>query len=149
MSRVLISSLIASGLVLSACAQETSIPEKAPIMTEIPTAAEISVQETHQLRAADAVTLIDVRRPNEWKETGVAAGAIGATLQDDDFLDQILAAVGGDKSKPVALICRSGGRSAKAQKQLKAAGYTTVINVAGGTLDWIKQDLPLDSYEAQ
>jgi len=78
----------------------------------------------------------------------MAEGAIGATLQDEDFVDQILTAVGGDKTKPVALICRSGGRSAKAQKILAKEGYTTVINVEGGTLDWIKQDLPLQSYDA-
>lgn len=76
----------------------------------------------------------------------MAEGAIGATLQDSDFLDQILAAVDGDKTRPVALICRSGARSAKAQKMLVEAGYTSVLNVTGGTLEWQKQGLPMQAY---
>lgn len=148
MIRMFASAALIAGLAVAACAQDYNPTPETKNMTAIPAAKEISVQETHELKASDAVALVDVRRESEWRDTGMAEGAIGATLQDDDFLEQVLAVVGGDKSKPVALICRSGGRSAKAQKMLEADGYTTVINVAGGTLDWIKQDLPLQEYAA-
>ena len=113
-----------------------------------PLAREVSVTDLPPIVASGDVTLIDVRRPNEWAETGMAEGAIGATLQDADFIDQVRAALGGDTSKPVALICRSGGRSATAQKKLEAAGFSQVTNVTGGTLDWIENDLPMTEYVA-
>ena len=38
----------------------------------------------------------------------------------------------GEKSTPIFLICRSGGRSAVAAKQLIRAGYTNVWNLVEG-----------------
>lgn len=112
-----------------------------------PSAGDITVTETRALAETGDVTLIDVRRAREWKSTGMAEGAIGITLQDKDFVEQVIAAVGGDKSQPIALICRSGNRSGRAQKQLLAAGFTRVQNVTGGTLAWKKQGLPVDECQ--
>ena len=117
-------------------------------MAELPRTKEISVDEASTLQRSGTAIIIDVRREREWKSTGMAEEAIGIALQDADFLDQILAAADGDKSRPIALICRSGSRSSKAQKKLEAEGYTKVINVAGGTLAWKKQGLPMQDYAA-
>ena len=140
---------LASGLAilaafsLPACAEQDVKTEQVALS---PDTQAISVAETHTLVSSDQATLIDVRRSREWSSTGMAEGAIGITLQDDDFLDQILASVGNDKSRPVALICQTGGRSWFAQKRLQAEGFTTVVNVTGGTRDWIDQDLPMQNY---
>lgn len=40
-----------------------------------------------------------------------------------------------DKAKPVAVMCRSGGRSAQATHFLREKGYDAT-NVAGGILAW-------------
>ena len=40
------------------------------------------------------------------------------------------------KDKPVAVICRSGRRSAQAVAMLQEAGFTQVVNVQGGTSAW-------------
>src|SRR5689334_1177936 len=61
-------------------------------------------------------TLIDVREPAEWAETGVPQGAATISISRKDFVEAVLAKVGGDKSAPVAVICRSGNRSAKASE---------------------------------
>lgn len=84
---------------------------------------------------ADAVRsgalLIDVRSQGEWDQGHVD----GARLLPVDQLEGRLAEVeqwaGGDKSKPVVLYCRSGGRAGRAQDILTQAGFTRVENAGG------------------
>ena len=97
----------------------------------------------------DKSALIDVREPAEWAETGVPSGATTISISRKDFVDAVLAKVGGDKSAPVALICRSGNRSVKASEALTAAGFTNVTNVGDGMLGregvgkgWLAAKLP-------
>lgn len=100
-----------------------------------------------------ALVLIDVRRPNEWRATGLPAGAVGATLQDADFIDEVLTALDGDRTRPVALICRRGKRSAEAAEILERAGFTDVRNVEEGLVGrrgagpgWRARGLPITPY---
>ena len=59
------------------------------------------------------------------------------------------AATGGDKTKPLALICRTGNRTSFLQAELKKRGYTSIINVAEGVVGgpfgpgWLKAGLPV------
>jgi rhodanese-related sulfurtransferase len=52
-----------------------------------------------------------------------------------------------DHSKPIYVMCRTGRRSAEAQKKLKALGFTNVINVVGGIEAWRKEELPVEIDE--
>lgn len=116
--------------------------------------ASISPREARSLSAVGKVLLIDVRTPEEWRDTGVAPGAKRINWRTPGgpaaFLEQVLATVDGDVSRPVALICRTGARSAQAQAFLREHGFTNVINVSegmqGGTVGpgWIKGGLPVD-----
>ena len=47
------------------------------------------------------------------------------------------------KDKPVAVMCRSGRRSASATKQLADAGFTQAKNVNGGIMAWEQAGLPV------
>lgn len=100
------------------------------------------------------ITLVDVRSPGEWRRTGVARGAKTVTIHNrrgiKAFVAAMVKAVGGDKSKPVALICASGVRSARAERILTAAGFTNLQNVSEGMLGrpdagpgWLKRGLPV------
>ena len=62
----------------------------------------------------DTVQLIDVRTPDEWRE-GVIEKALLINYFDDDFKEQLNKL---DKTKPIALYCKSGGRSGKTAKLL-------------------------------
>lgn len=104
----------------------------------------ISVNEAHRLQRADAVLLIDVRAPDEWKATGRPQGSIGVTLQDPDFTGKILAHVSGDRSVALALTCRTGARSSSGAKKLAADGFSDLANVEGGFLAWKQAGLPVD-----
>jgi len=54
--------------------------------------------------------------------------------------------------RPIALICRTGSRSAELQKKLSARGWTGLIDVRGGLLGnpkdrgWLAEGLPVTAY---
>jgi rhodanese-related sulfurtransferase len=133
---------IAAALVLL-----TATPALAQAQTQTPLR---TVSSEAFVSSKDKATLIDVREPAEWAETGVPQGAATISISRKDFVDAVLAKVGGDKSAPVALICRSGNRSAKASEALTTAGFTNVTNVGDGMLGresvgkgWLAAMLPI------
>ena len=81
--------------------------------------------------------LVDVREPSEWAQTGMPKDSLGISVSRPDFVAEVLKATGGDKSKPVAVFCRSGARSVKAASALVEAGFTNVTNVGDG---WIGRE---------
>ena len=77
------------------------------------------------------VQLLDVRTPEEFAD-GHLKNASNIDFYNDNFLEQTS---GLDRSKPVYLYCRSGGRSGKAAKKLSENGYQ-VYDLEGGILAW-------------
>ena len=105
----------------------------------------------HRKAGTGEITLVDIRTPAEWRETGVPASAHTVTLdqQPKALLGKLDALLGGDKSRPLALICRTGNRSSMLASELRKVGYTNVIDVAEGIAGgrngqgWSKAGLPL------
>lgn len=106
--------------------------------------------EAHVKARAGEIVLVDIRTPEEWKETGVPASAHAITMHQEPraFVKQLLAAMGGDNTRPVALICRTGNRSSTLQAELRKAGFSNVVDVAEGMAGgrngkgWLKTSLP-------
>jgi sulfur-carrier protein adenylyltransferase/sulfurtransferase len=85
-----------------------------------------------RLDAGDELVLIDVREPFEWDIANLEE--FGARLIP---LDQVLDRKGEiDPSAEVVLYCRSGSRSGGAARQLRAHGYSRVLNLKGGINRW-------------
>lgn len=84
------------------------------------------------LENEDNVQLLDVRTPQEWAE-GVIKDPIKIDITGGDFEGKVLEKL--DKSQPVYIYCRSGGRSKKATELLAKKGYKA-YNVLGGILEW-------------
>lgn len=82
----------------------------------------------------EGATLLDVREVDEWW-AGHAPGAMHAPLSALD-------PAGVPEGRPLLTICRSGRRSAQAQRQLSAVGRQA-INVAGGMVAWRDAGLPV------
>ena len=94
------------------------------------------------------VPVYDVRRPEEWRETGVVEGSQRLTFVSadgrmlPDFLPRFTQAVG--KDDPVILICRTGNRTDVLGRYLvEKLGYTRVYNVRDGITRWISNGLPV------
>ncbi len=90
-------------------------------------------------RAAQGARLIDVREAHE-RAGGMAAGAQGVAR------GELLAEPGRylpDRGQEIVLICQSGRRSADVVVALQARGYRQLASVAGGTVAWRVEGLPL------
>ncbi|WP_264550186.1 rhodanese-like domain-containing protein [Flavobacterium sp. N2820] len=84
------------------------------------------------------IQLIDVRTPEEFSE-GHIENAKNINIMGDDFDAQVAAL---DKTKPVMVYCKSGGRSAKASARLKELGFTTITDLEGGITNWNSENKP-------
>lgn len=81
----------------------------------------------------EGAILLDVRTTGEHAE-GHLDGSVNISHDElQGRLAEIEELTGGDKSKPIVVYCRSGGRAGKAKATLEAAGYTQVTNVGGMT----------------
>lgn len=127
----------------------------------------LSARAEPDLSAADAaaqakagkLTLVDIRTPPEWKETGVPQGATLINMLHPQgpqgFTDALLQTLKGDKDAPVALICRTGNRTTQVQRYLQSAGFTRVYNIREGMVGsaagpgWIKRGLPVERCTQQ
>lgn len=94
------------------------------------------------------VPIYDVRRPEEWRQTGVVEGSRTLTWVDKsvhpnpEFMPRFTAEV--DKTAPVILICRTGNRTdVLARELMEKHGYTQVYNVREGITGWIGEKLPV------
>jgi glyoxylase-like metal-dependent hydrolase (beta-lactamase superfamily II)/rhodanese-related sulfurtransferase len=86
------------------------------------------------------VTLIDVRRPDEFNgEYGHIEGAKLVTLGPDlmKYLETE------DKEKEIVFICRSGNRSGQATALAQQLGFKYAANMVGGMINWNLQQLPV------
>ena len=97
---------------------------------------------------ADGVTVIDVRRSDEWRQTGVIASAKRITAFDGrgrfvpSFPTDLEAAAA--RADDVVLICWRGNRSAVLSRALtEQAGYARVYNVVGGMRSWLAEGRPV------
>jgi len=112
---------------------------------------QLSAPEAEQALTRHELTLIDIRTPPEWRETGLAAGAVPITMHQDEraFVAAVSREVGGDKNAPIGLICRTGNRSRHMQRVLRDAGFTRVYDISEGMAGssagpgWVRRGLPV------
>jgi rhodanese-related sulfurtransferase len=119
-----------------------------------PLRAEPDIDAPAALAAAEAgeLRLIDIRTPQEWRQTGVAPGAgrVDFYRGPQALTAYLREAVKGDKDAPIALICRTGNRTTQAQAYLESQGFTRVYNLKEGMAGsaagpgWLKRGLPVE-----
>ena len=94
--------------------------------TEI-TAVELKLR----LDRGDALTIVDVREVNEYQINRIA-GSLLMPLGDVPKRYPEL-----NPSHEIVVQCKMGVRSAKAADFLRSVGFTRVLNLKGGILDWV------------
>lgn len=93
---------------------------------------------SEKIHNKEEVQLVDVRTPEEFKEQHID-NATNINWNDANFEQQVSNL---DKSKPVYVYCKSGGRSAKATAKLSEMGFTNVYELDGGILSWNEEKMP-------
>ena len=116
---------------------------------------QINATEAHALAQAGKITLIDIRRPDEWRQTGVAQGVTRINMLHPQgmpgFAQAVAAAVGNNRDAPIVLICRTGSRTSRLTPVLTEMGFTNVRHVPEGMIGsqygpgWIARGLPTES----
>lgn len=92
----------------------------------------VSPEEMQALIELEDVQLVDVRTPEEHSKEFIAH-AQNINFNSPTFEEDIKEL---DKTKPVVLYCKSGGRSAKCAKKLKDAGFVKIYDLEGGISKW-------------
>ena len=106
---------------------------------------EVNNQEIMSLMQS-GVPIIDIRRAEEWSDTGVIKQSNLLTFFDkqgkyniDKWLPELKKIV--KEGDPVIIICRSGKRSGIVSKFLdEQADFTNVYNASGGMLSWVNSN---------
>lgn len=91
----------------------------------------------------DGVVIIDIRREDEWHETGIIEGAETVTAFEasgrvnPDFLDSFRSFVPSPDT-PVMLYCRTGNRTTSLGNALiEQLGFTDVTHLSDGITGWV------------
>ena len=141
---------------LAACNADSSTQSStttAKVADPIPQAGGYSNIGYNKLKEliAQGVTLVDIRREEEWKQTGIIKGSKTITFFDrtgrinPNFVPEFTALV--KKDQPVALICRTGNRTQAASQAIaQQLGYKNIMNVTHGITGWIAEKRPVTKY---
>ena len=111
----------------------------------------LSIEETEQALAGGA-TLIDIRREEEWNETGVLEGAhmitaFTATGQLHPEFNEKFSALVTSLDQEVILYCRTANRTDMlGQALVNQLGFTNMSHLDGGIVEWTKQGKPTVPY---
>lgn len=93
----------------------------------------ITATELQILLAGDnPPLLLDVREPHEYTAGHIPGSVLIPMGKVLSRLSEI------PRDQTVVVVCRSGNRSGQVAEKLAEQGYTNVLNLQGGVLDWPK-----------
>ncbi len=100
------------------------------------------------------IPIVDIRTPNEWRNTGLLKGSIPIMFFDEkggynleEFLKKLTARI--NTKKQFALICNSGSRTRMIANYLSENYGYDIIDLRGGISYAIGQKFPIEPYQPQ
>jgi rhodanese-related sulfurtransferase len=109
----------------------------------------LSARETHDAARAGTILLLDVRTPEEWRDTGLPQGAIALDAETPGLEVRLAGLRLDHPGKRIALIDRSGALSSSLRDKLAGRGWREIVTVRGGMLGpggWLAEKLPVTAY---
>jgi rhodanese-related sulfurtransferase len=116
------------GLSVSCGAQHTQKTEVQTEQTKSTIAVRMDLEEFKSKMNEKGVQLVDVRTPQEFNQ-GHYPNAKNIDYLNNSFRAEIQKL---DKSKPVAIYCKSGNRSSQAMEVMKQLGFKEIYELRGG-----------------
>lgn len=132
---ILITTVALSIFTVSCGNSQTQTPVEAIASPEV--IVNVDSKTFNELSTTQQGTILDVRTPEEWAE-GTIKDAVKMNYHDNNFAEQV---EGLDKTAPVYVYCKRGGRSSSAADVLKEKGFTKVYNLDGGITAWQENGL--------
>ncbi len=106
----------------------------APEPVAVNHATEITSLELKQrMDRGDTLKIVDVREPNEYQINRIPGSELIPLGDIPKRYDEL------GKGDEIVVHCKMGGRSAKAADFLRSVGFTRVLNLKGGILDWVEK----------
>ncbi len=106
-----------------------------PDLAELNQVRQLSPDKVHvRLKTDPAPLLLDVREPEEY--TGELGHIPGSQLIPLKELSQRVGELNAYRDTPIIVVCRAGVRSTTAAAMLTGMGFSQVLNLKGGMLDW-------------
>lgn len=112
-------------------------------------APSLSARDAHDAARAGTIVLIDVRTPDEWRDTGLPQGAIALDAETPGFEVRLAGLRLDHPGKRIALIDRSGALSSSLRAKLAGRGWRDIVAVRSGMLGpggWLAENLPVTAY---
>ncbi|PZN99821.1 MAG: rhodanese-like domain-containing protein [Hyphomicrobiales bacterium] len=109
----------------------------------------LSVREAHDAARAGTILLLDIRTPEEWRDTGLPQSAIALDAETSAFEVRLAGLRLDHPGKRIALIDRSGALSTSIRTKLAGRGFRDIVAVRGGMLGpggWLAERLPVVAY---
>jgi len=118
------------------------------------TLGQMNSDELLEAQAQGAV-IVDIRREDEWRKTGIIEGAKTVTAftkagrLDQDF-ERNFSSLAPSLKTPIVLYCRTGNRTSKLGNALVSQlGYSNLSHLRNGITGWIKNGLKSVPYSGQ
>jgi molybdopterin/thiamine biosynthesis adenylyltransferase/rhodanese-related sulfurtransferase/molybdopterin converting factor small subunit len=92
-----------------------------------------SVELKQRLDRGDTLKIVDVREPNEYQINRIPGSELIPLGDVPKRYEEL------NKNDEIVVHCKMGGRSAKAADFLRSVGFTKVLNLKGGILDWVEK----------
>lgn len=131
-----------TGVLLASCGNSGEATHE-PVNGNAPATENTSTGESFTVAAGvfrdkmehEPGTILDVRTPGEVAE-GTIPGAVVIDINDPAFESKVNEL---DKTKPVYVYCKAGGRSARATDIMMKNNFSKVYNLDGGIMAWTEE----------
>ena len=138
---ILIPALVLA-LIIGGCASTTqkTMTTEEMVAEAKGSVCQVTVSEAKGLLDEGGHIFLDCREPKEYK-MGHVPGAVNIPR---GLLEFQIANKVPDKSTPIVMYCKKGGRGCLATCTLCKMGYENVVNIDGGWLAWEKAGYPVE-----
>ena len=92
----------------------------------------VTTSEATRLMNHDDALVLDIREQKEYAE-GHIPGAFNLPMS---ALEKRVSEIDKYKEKPVVVVCRMGSTAGAVGKTLKKSGFSNVVRMAGGMMEW-------------
>jgi rhodanese-related sulfurtransferase len=147
---LLVFSILAAEILITGCAGSAGNPATnqstvfsastpPPVTADVPS---IDIRNGYTLMQKNEnnpnFVILDVRTPDEFN-TGHLANAVNIDYYSPDFKSSISKL---DRNKEYLIYCKTGIRSASATRTMLDLGFTSVLSLTGGIMEWTSAGYP-------
>jgi len=123
------------------CSEARNSPDS--LAQNTPAVQHLSVEEVYQiLQSQPDAMVIDVRTQEEF--SGPLGHIAGAHLKPVQEMQTWASQIDSLKDEQIILICRTVNRSGKAAEYLRSRGFTNLVAVQGGMVEWNNKGYPVE-----